>query len=387
MAREHPFGPVEIPAIRRDSPELIVAGLSSRALARSARLAGYTPLAIDVFGDDDTRDMSEKTIVIEGGPSHGVAAKPMIAVVDLLLRDHCPLGFVYGSGFEHQPEVIAAIARQTPVIGNDAATLRRVKDARHFAEVCAAVDAAHPPISHEPSHDAEGWLVKRTGGAGGLHVRAVGRECARGADVFFQRRVAGEAISALFIANAQTAEVLGLSAQWTSPAPSLPYRYGGAVGPIEVGANVKREIARVVARLAREFRLVGLNSADLIVSAEAVWIIEINPRPGATLDVFDSADDPLLARHVAACEGRIIACRPRAGCRAAEIVYARHNIVAQIEGDWPSWTADRPARGMRVGAGDPLCTVLAAAESAELARSLAGERARRVIAMAEEWKA
>src|SRR5271166_1047153 len=62
MAREHPFGAVEIPAIRPDSPELIVAGLSSRALARSARLAGYAPLAIDVFGDDDTRDMSEKTI-------------------------------------------------------------------------------------------------------------------------------------------------------------------------------------------------------------------------------------------------------------------------------------------------------------------------------------
>ena len=73
-----------------------------------------------------------------------------------------------------------------------------------------------------------------------------------------------------------------------------------------LGAAKAEEIARSVASITSELGLVGLNSADFLVSGDTVWLIEINPRPGATLDVFEPNEGALFAHHVAACEGRLM---------------------------------------------------------------------------------
>ena len=49
--------------------------------------------------------------------------------------------------------------------------------------------------------------------------------------------------------------------------------------------------------------LAGLNSVDFLVADDAVWLLEINPRPGATLDIFEPDGGSLFALHVQACGG------------------------------------------------------------------------------------
>ncbi len=204
---------------------------------------------------------------------------------------------------------------------------------------------------------------------------------------YFQRRVTGENVSALFVADGQKAEIVGLSVQWSSPTHASPFRYGGAAGPIDLGPAQAEDVARSVACITSELRLVGLNSADFVVSDDAVWLIEINPRPGATLDVFEPDDGALFANHVAACQGRLIGVPPSSGFKAAEVVYAPCEIVApRSERIWPDWTADRPPAGACIAAGDPLCTALASGATVELARTRANERARSIIAIVQEAK-
>src|ERR1700733_12419137 len=103
-----------------DRPTVIVAAYSARALASSASRAGFAPLSIDVFGDDDTRGMSLASVKLEGGLSEGLAPDKVARAVEMLVGAHDPIGLVYGAGFEHQPEKIATIARRTRVFGNDA---------------------------------------------------------------------------------------------------------------------------------------------------------------------------------------------------------------------------------------------------------------------------
>ena len=158
--------------------------------------------------------------------------------------------------------------------------------------------------------------------------------------------------------------------QWTAPTPASPFRYGGAAGPVDIDPAQAEEIARSVAAIASELDLVGLNSADFLVSDDAVWLIEINPRPGATLDVFESNEAPLFARHIAACEGRLTPASPSLAFKAAEIVYAPCDIVAPEGQNWPDWMVDRPSPGTRIAVGDPLCTTLASGATVDLARAL-----------------
>jgi predicted ATP-grasp superfamily ATP-dependent carboligase len=172
--------------------------------------------------------------------------------------------------------------------------------------------------------------------------------------------------------------------QWTAPTPASPFRYGGAAGPVDIDPAQAKEIARSVAVIASELDLVGLNSADFLVSTDAVWLIEINPRPGATLDVFESNEAPLFARHVAACEGRPTPASPSLGFKAAEIVYAPCDVVAPEGRRWPEWTVDRSPAGTRIAAGDPLCTVLGSGATVDLARACASGRTRKIIALVQE---
>jgi uncharacterized protein len=367
-----------------DRPTIIVMGYSARALASSASRAGFAPLSLDVFGDDDTRRMSLAFVKLEGGLSEGLAPDKVARAVEMLVSAHDPIGLVYGSGFEHQPETITAIANRTRVFGNRAEALKRAKDPVALARVCEANGVRHPQVAFARPDEPERWLMKRQGAAGGAHI-AVAHE-ARGVspDCYYQLRVTGESISALFLASEKRTEIIGLSMQWSTPTPESPFRYGGAAGPVDIDPAQAKEIARSVAVIGSELDLAGLNSADFMVSTDAVWLIEINPRPGATLDVFESNEVLLFARHIAACEGRLTPVYPSLPIKAAEIIYAPCDIVAPEGRNWPDWAVDRSPAGTCIAAGDPVCTVLASGATVDLARACASERARRIIALVQE---
>ena len=86
-----------------DRPAIIVLANSARALAASAKRAGFAPLAIDVFGDGDTRETSLAAITLDGGLSDGLTIGKVAGAVQSLISAYDPVGLVYGSGFEHQP--------------------------------------------------------------------------------------------------------------------------------------------------------------------------------------------------------------------------------------------------------------------------------------------
>ncbi len=367
-----------------DRPAIIVAAYSARALASSAARAGFAPLSIDVFGDDDMREMSSASVKLDGGPSEGLTLDKVAAAVERLVSVHEPIGLVYGAGFEHQPEAISAIGRRIRVFGNDAETLKRAKDPLVLARVCDANGIRHPQITLAPPDEPGLWLIKKRGGAGGDHIAVAEAPRRARPDSYFQRRVGGNSVSALFLAAGKKVEIIGLSTQWTAPAPGLPFRYGGAAGPIDVDPAQAAEIVRCVARIASELDLVGLNSVDFLAEDDAIWLLEINPRPGATLDVFESNETPLFARHIAACDGVFAPAPVRIAFNAAEIVYAPHDIVMRMSWNWPDWALDRSPPGTRIADGDPLCTTLGSGATVDLARESARERARTIIALVQE---
>lgn len=131
--------------------------------------------------------------------------------------------------------------------------------------------------------------------------------------------------------------------------------------------------------------LFGLNSADFIVRDEAVDCLEINPRPGATLDVFADDEGALFRLHLKGCGGTISS-EPLtlAPASAAMVVYAAMDMVVRRGIAWPRWASDRPAGGASVSRGAPLCTVLANAGDADAAEVLVRRRAEEIKDMVTE---
>jgi uncharacterized protein len=352
---------------------VLIAGFSARALAASARRAGYRPLIADVFGDEDTRAAALAYRGLTMDFERGINAEELMTALEALAAVAPPIGIVCASGFEDRPELIAALAKRWRLIGNPADLIARLKDPEAFAALCQTHGIAHPPTRATPPPDPAGWLVKRRGGAGGAHIRAApGRP---GGTIYYQRQVPGRAISALLPANGRAASLLGLSAQWPAPTTDKPFRYGGAVRPAAADAACAARLADSVHRLAAAVGLRGLNSMDFMVHDDAFWLLEINPRPGATLDIFEPGRGSLFALHVAACEG-VLPRRPPAltGAMAHGILYADRGLPSLPTITWPAWTVDRPRAATSVGCGQPVCSVLARASTGASAQALLADR-------------
>lgn len=370
--------PATLPAERPDPPEpdIIVVALSARSLAAAARRAGRRPAAIDLFGDQDTRSLAACCVRL---PSHGLRLDANTLLEALARPDLRGLPLVYGAGFEDDPALLARIAEDQPVLGNAADVVARIKNPFAFAATLDDLGIPHPAVARWLDGRPDGHLLKRSGGSGGGHIApATTTDAPQG--FYFQRRLEGHAVSVLFLANGQRAIIVGLSRQWSSPTVKAPYRYGGAAGPLRAPHRLGGALPEMMSRIAAAFGLVGLNSADLLLNADGFHLLEVNPRPGASLDVFDRAPmPPLLGLHLDACAGRLPDRLPvLPNCRAAEVVYAADAVLIDDGARWPAWTADRPTAPARIAAGEPVCTVLADGAGIRAARRRVRQRRQRV---------
>ena len=363
------------------SQAVLIAAASGRALGGSARRAGYAPLIVDYFGDQDTLALAQSHIRIDRGLARGMEETALFAALETLAAAQRPIGVVWGTGFEDRTALLSRIAERWRLLGNDARTVATVKDPQAFAALCRAAEIPHPDTRMAPPGDPTGWLAKRHGGAGGSHIATTIAKSGTTDGLYFQRTAAGAPVSMLFLADGRRAMTLGFSTQWCSPTVGRPFRYGGAARPAELSPTMAATLTEAVHRVMQSIPLVGLNSADFLVDGDEFRLLEINPRPGATLDVFEPAQGSLFALHIAACDGELGGAPPRFDdAHAAAIVYAERDIASCPALRWPDWTADRPQPGTAIKAGEPLCTVTAAASTAAAARVLVNERLALVLA-------
>ncbi len=364
------------PALKspRTGAAVLVAAASGRALAAAARRSGYRPLIADLFDDDDTRSLCTANR-LAGDPRAGFAAETLIAALAQLAETAAPFGLVYGAGFEDRIDLLEAIAARWPVYGNAPEAVRRAKDPAGLAELCRLLGIPHPDISLSAPRNTEGWLVKSVGGAGGAHVAPATDRRPIGEAIYFQRIAPGTPASVLCLCNGVDARPLGSSRQWAAPAPGEPFRYGGCVRPADLSPRIERRLQDAAGSLAVALRLVGLNSFDFLVDGESFALIEINPRPGATLDIFEDCQGLLFKAHIDACCGHLArAALKFAGAAAAAIAYSPREITSMPALNWPQWAADRQKPRTVLGLYDPLCTVKACSAEPSSALKLVEQR-------------
>ena len=366
-----------------DGPSLLLAAISGRSLVQSARRAGFTPLVADFFADADAQDMAYACHKLSGDIERGLRGESLLRALRALaeLAPSPILGFVYGAGFEDRPELLTPIAKRWKLLGNDAATVKRLKAPDTFFAELDRLGVPHPLTASERPAKGAGWLAKKRGGAGGSHI-VPSRRMKGAPHVYYQEHVEGRAVSALFVGNGSGARVLGFSEQWTAPAPRSLWRYGGAVRPAALPSAIARQMAFAAMRIARSFKIKGLASADFMVKDGEALLLEINPRPGATLDIFDCGAKPLLRLHLEAVrEGKL----PPSGLKfedamASAIVYADKGGAMPSAKVWPEWSADRPKSSEWIDKNRPICTVWARGSTKAHAKRLIKERICKILA-------
>jgi len=370
-------------------PSLIVLGASVRGLAQSAARSGFAVHAADLFADVDCAAAAASVRRVgQGSETPGGYPAGLAAAAAAF-----PGGpWCYTGGLENHPDLIDGIARSRPLAGNDGTAVRRVRDPFAVARAVREEGLLFPETHADPAGlPTDGsFVVKPLAGAGGRGIRRWTPHSAAAGPakepVVWQRWTEGESCAAAFLlANAES-RLLGLTRQLVgcSWCHAPPHAYCGSIviPTAAVPAGIVAQIERLGSLLKSRFALAGLVGVDLVIDPGGrVVVIEVNPRPTASMELLErSTGLPLAAAHLAAC-GRLPSAAaphlPRADAPAADggrwskaILFARRDaaITAGLcdrlsaigrewgEDDWPA-IADLPRPDQTIPAGGPVLTI------------------------------
>lgn len=352
---------------------LAIAGLSARSGVELAARHGRRAVALDVFGDADTRRAAALWLPIGDAATLRLDGAHLAAALRALAQRGDVEGWIAGSGFEEQPELLSLGARELPLVGTAPADIARLRCASTFFDRLDTLGIAHPPVRHDAPSDASGWLQKRFASSGGRDVRRAA-DAPPAVGAYWQRERSGRALSATFVGNGDDAVLLGVNEQLTQAMDARPYVFAGVVGPLVVDAVLRTQLAAMVRTIARAWRVRGLAGMDFMLGEDGrVDVLEVNARLVASVALYGELD-PLNLHWQACVHGRLPhdTQGPPAAVRGVRTVFAPRAIAvgeraAALLAARPR-THDLPAAGTRVSAQAPLCSVSSAGGDARAVR-------------------
>ena len=298
-------------------------------------------IAFDLFGDRDLR------------AARVVKRRSLTALVDAAVEEP-PGAVIYGASFENHPGLVERLAERHRLLGNPPETLRAVRDPVRLG---AALGDTYARTTFTPPSSGR-WLRKPLRGGGGIRVRDW-RGGKLPAGTFLQERIDGVPCSVAAVGDTVlgvTEQLVGLRAFGVRG-----YRWCGNLVPPRVPVPLD-QVQAICSRLAAAFGLRGHFGVDFIWDGERAWVVEVNPRPTASLEVIEAA------RGVAA---------------GKAVLFATEDMVV---GDTDPWleqgVRDVPHPGERIAKGRPICTVVTTAATPGEALAGLEERAAGLLEVA-----
>jgi predicted ATP-grasp superfamily ATP-dependent carboligase len=345
---------------------VLIVGVSTRALAESASRAGYSCVSVDAFGDLDQKGRV-RNVGLARDLGRGYSAAAAVAVGRRFPVDSA----AYVGNFENHPAAVRRLGRGLRLLGNGPATLGRARDPVAVAEVVRRAGGRVPltltPDQARDATNAVRWLRKPRAGGGGSGVREWTAGAALAPAELAQERIDGVLASAAFVADGRRAVLLGM-ARGLAGDPAFGargYRYCGSIHPFSVDRTLHDKVRAIVDAVTAAFSLIGLNGIDFLLRDGEPYVLEINPRYAASMELIERGGGvSLFEAHTAGCGGSLPAAE--ATPRATEVLgkavlYARRDVVV---GDSRRWlprddVRDIPFPGDSIRRGHPVCTVFA----------------------------
>jgi len=292
---------------------LMIAGGSARWAAQSVRRSGWRVVAADHFVDQDLVAACDAAIRWDRS-CHALLS---------LVKSSCPDAWCYLGGVENAPHLIESVTRHVPLRGSPARSVRSVRNISGWPVLVER--AGWRTLQHRrelrlSDWEKGQWLLKPIRSCGGLAVRfATKTRRVAAPGWFFQEYWPGDPYAAAFLALEDGARLLGVTRQWTAgepmgPAgmggmgncpPSCRFAYAGSIGPVAIEPTWARRLTRLGAVLSRETGLRGLFGVDFVARGDELRVVEINPRPTASMEVLEClGGGSWMALHLSAGEDR-----------------------------------------------------------------------------------
>ncbi len=368
-------------------PNYLVIATSGRAIAQGLKSLGYSVAVVDGFADCDSA--AAATEILKVKRSHfGLDHDEVLQAVDALQSKTSFDGMFFDAAMESNTSLLDEINIK-PVFGNLRHTLEICKNPKEFFAKLDQHSIPYPEINFEPESTINisgDWLIKTAQGTGGVGVTPVSAQLGKDVDFtnnhYLQKIIDGVNFSITFLANKEEIMELGFNTQWSEKlSDSMPYAYSGAINYVKLNESIKETALQYAQVIAKEFKLVGLNSIDFICAANRVYVLEVNPRIPATYELYETRYGELMKDHIEVCKNKILPTAKRQPLlRAHAIIYAPTDINVSENMSWPLWAADRPHALEVVKKNEPVCSIFAGGQNSAQVYEMIKTRKQSILA-------
>lgn len=332
---------------------ILVVAHSGRMAAQIAHQAGVKVLVIDCFADCDTQAVAAAFIQI---PSLALAA--LQPAVEYFIARFAVTDVLYGSGFESYPESFDYLHNRLRLLGNPPETFKKLADKPAFFGLLDNLGIPYPLTQFLPPATPEGWLVKPLQGQGGVGISCYRAGHQQQAGEYYQQWQKGTAHSVLFLADGQDFCVVGFNRQWTVALDAdQAFVFAGVCTVADMPPEQQMQVVGWLARLVPALSLQGLNSVDFMRDGGQIYLLEINPRLSASLQLYRG---DWLAHQINALHGVLpTVIVQRTDYAAYQIIYADEDVQVPDPFCWPEQCCDVPCAGALIRKGHPICSIIA----------------------------
>jgi uncharacterized protein len=292
---------------------VIAIGHSVRALTAAIReISGLRCLAVDYYGDADTRELATDGWLPLAMDAHSrLVPELRSAIADFTTRaklDGLEVVVLLAGGMENHLGAMDQLASCGRLLAPSSLVMRDLRSL-HFWRDWAEVSGLEFPETCQSDAKAiefrsDQWLWKPASSAGGVRIM---RGCDIGqkniGDAYWQRFIDGRSIGVTCILSEHCSTLVGATESLSNqhwPAPS-EFIYRGSVGPIELTERARSSIIRLCECIRQRFGLLGWIQFDFVQDChESLWLIEFNPRWTAGMEVLVDVGINPVAAHLSA---------------------------------------------------------------------------------------
>lgn len=393
---------------KTDIQSLLVVGVDTVSVAKSAKEAGYRIYAADYFGDIDLRHICsgcQAIIQQKRGKSCGkieseFRPEAFLEMTKSLLERHQIDAILLSSGLDDFFDALRGLNDLVPILGNSPEVIEKVRKKPGFFEELKSLRLAHPEtiivkdVDEAKAAAAEiryPVVIKPVRGFGGVGVRtaqdfkqverAFLEASSVSEDLLVQEFIEGVHASISFLVADKNIKILTINEQMIGLrflSHHEPFGYCGNIVPLHFANSVLERCKRITENISSHFGLKGSNGIDLVISEEGTpYVMEVNPRFQGTLECVERVlGINLVKSHVDAClhDSLPNIKESTSSFCIRLILYAPERIVA------PDVTLfhevrDVPLSGVIIEKGEPLCSIITDGKN----RKLSFEKAKKLV--------
>lgn len=378
---------------------LLVIGIDTVSIANSARRMGCRIYAVDYFNDIDLRQVcsvcnsvsTHENSEIHKQIQSKFNPRALLQIAKSLSAENELDAVLLSSGLDDDFDILQELHSQVPILGNDPRVIENVRKKPQFFRELQDMGIAYPDTTFVKNiDDAKAAadkmqypiIIKPSEGFGGMGVNLAKNSeelqtmCttafSKDQTLLVQKPIAGFHSSISFLANGRHAEVLTLNEQLLgmhSTYGQEPFRYCGNIVPFNFSRSTYKQCLTIAEKITKHFGLKGSNGIDLVVSERGEpFVVEVNPRFQGTLECVERVlRINLVGCHIDAClDGYLPSInKPASEFCTRLIIYAPIRIAAP---DLSIFKEIRniPETGSIINKGEPLCSIIAGAESRDV---------------------